>query len=236
MSKNVIILHGWNSHLKNWEPIIKLLTKQKINVYQPTMPGFGKKPTRNPMRTNDYANWLRGFIKNKNLKSVILVGHSFGGQVAIQFTASFPKLVNKLVLINSAGIRPSQTPKKLLFFILAKLGKLIFLLPFINKLAKPAKKILYKIAREGDYFKASPVMKQTLKLINKEDQQKNLSNINTPALILWGAKDFITPLKDGQKIHQLLSNSRLITFPSATHGLPFQKPLQVINKILWFIS
>lgn len=236
MDQHIIILHGWNSHLANWQPFNQLLRKHTSHLYQPTMPGFGESKIKTPLTTTDYVSWLDNYISQKKLKQVVLIGHSFGGQVAIQFSATYPKKVSKLILINSAGIRPSQTPKKLFFYVSAKLGKIIFSLPLIRHFSNKAQKFLYKAAREGDYFKASPVMKQTLKLINKDDQKDNLEKITTPTLILWGKKDFITPLKEGRKIHQLLINSKLFTYSSASHGLPFQKSKAVINKILWFIS
>lgn len=236
MVKNIVVLHGWASHLANWQPFVKSLKAKGYKVYQPTMPGFGKTKTKKPWSTQDYADWLLSFLESKKLAKTILIGHSFGGQVAIQFTCLNHKKVSKLILVNSGGIRPKLTTKRAFFWILAKLGKILFSLPLIKSFASLARKLLYKAAREGDYFKASPIMKQTLTKVIKEDQKKILPAISTPTLLLWGQKDTMTPIKDGRLLHQLLPNSKLFVFKSARHGLPFTHTKKVVAKILWFIS
>lgn len=236
MKSNLVILHGWASHQKNWQPFIKILKNLGANVYQPAMPGFLENIIDVPHSTADYVNWLKQFLKKNRINKPTLIGHSFGGQVAINFTVKNPSKVNRLILINSAGIRNQLNIKKLFFLVLAKTGKVVFSLPLLNNLFSIAQRFLYKAAHEGDYYQASPVMKETLKIINKEDQTKHLKSIDTPTLILWGEKDTITPLKDGEKIHQLMPNSKLVIYPNTTHGLPFQAPKKIANKILWFIS
>jgi len=156
--------------------------------------------------------------------------------VAINFTAKNPSRVKKLVLISSGGVRPRFTLKKIVFLIIAKIGKSIFSLPLLNRLFSKAQKLLYQAAREGDYYQASPLMKKTLQLITKEDQTKNLTKIKSPSLILWGGQDITTPLKDGKLMAKLLPRSFFKVFPNSTHALPFQKPSQVVKQILWFIS
>jgi pimeloyl-ACP methyl ester carboxylesterase len=228
MPKSIIILHGWGSDLKKWQPLKDLLQKQGFKVFLP------KLPNQKPMNTADYADWLNQHTKKIN--QFYLIGHSFGGQIAINFTAQYPQKVSQLILINSAGIRKKISPKRIIFRPIAKLGKLIFSLPLIKSLTQPAKKLLYKATRESDYLKASPIMKQTLTTIVKEDQQANLKKIKTPTLILWAAKDKFTPLSQGKLIAKLIANSTLEIYPHATHGLPFHQPQAVAKKILWFIS
>jgi len=228
MVKTFVILHGWESDLKKWQPLKQLFQKQGFKVFLP------KLPSQKPINTLDYVKWFNQ--QTKNLKKFYLIGHSFGGQIAINFTAEFPQKVAKLILINSAGIRKKTSPKRLIFWPIAKSGRLLFSLPFFNRWEKPAEKLLYQAARESDYFKATPAMKQTLKIITREDQKDNLKKIKTQTLILWGAKDKITPLAHAKIMDKILSQSTLAVFPDTTHGLPFQQPETVCQKILWFIS
>jgi len=228
MSKNIVILHGWGSDLTKWSPFKKLLQQAGFKVYLP------KLPNNKPMSTDDFSLWLNQYLKKLNKFS--LIGHSFGGQIAVNYTAKYPRKVTQLILINSSAIRNKLNFKRLFFLPFAKLGKLIFSLPLLKSLAAPAKKLLYKSAQESDYFKATLTMKQTMKIITQENQQSNLEKITTPTLILWGEQDKTTPLSQGKLTARLIKNSTLKIFPHATHGLPFQKPQAVIKKILWFIS
>jgi len=236
MSKPIVILHGWGSTSKKWSPLKKILTNKGFRVFVPSLPGFGKQFISTPMSTQDYANWLAKYLETKKLSKINLVGHSFGGQVAINFTAKHPQKVNKLILINSAGIRNKPNLKRLVFTPIAKLGKTFFTLPpfcFIKSLAQHT---FYRFLRETDYYQASPVMKQTLKKILTEDQQNQMRKITRPTLVLWAEKDTYTPLVDGQLTNQLIKQSQLKVISKATHGLPFHQPQVVAKKILWFIS
>jgi len=236
MLKPIVILHGWGSDLKKWQPLKKTLQTQGFKVFLPSLPGFGKQSIFAPMSTQDYTNWLDKYLTTKKLSQINLVGHSFGGQIAINFTANYPQKVNKLILINSAGIRNKLSLKRLVFTPIAKLGKIFFTLPpfcFIKSLAQHT---FYRFLRETDYYQASPAMKQTLKKILTEDQQDQMRKITRPTLILWSQHDTYTPLADGQLTNKLIKKSQLKVIPKATHGLPFHQPQAVAKKILWFIS
>ena len=236
MVKNIVVLHGWASHLANWQPFVRSLKKNGYRVYQPTMPGFGKTKITKPWTTQDYADWLLSFLESKKITKTILVGHSFGGQVAIQLTSQFPKKIDKLVLINSAGIRSQWTLKKFIFYLIAKTGRVLFSLEFLRGLAHPVRKFFYKAIRQKDYYQATTVMKKTLTRVVKEDQRIALPKIKKQVLLLWGRNDTTTPIKDGRLMDKLLPNSKLITYQSARHGLPFTHTKKVVAKILWFIS
>lgn len=218
--KTIVILHGWGSDIKRWLPVKKLLANNGFKVYLPKLPGDR---VRN---TTDYSAWVSHYTRN--LKQFCLLGHSFGGQIAINFTAQHPNQVQKLILINSAGIRNKLNLKRLFFLPLAKITK--FFIP--DKL----KGVFYRFILETDYFKATPQMKQTLKLVVKEDQQTNLSKISRPTLIIWGSQDKLTPLADGQLIHRLIKNSQFEVFPDARHGLPFTHSQALVSLVKNFIS
>ena len=236
MTKNILILHGWASHLANWQPFVKLLTQKGFSVYQPTMPGFGKTKIKSPWNTQDYVNWLNQYLTKNKLTKIVLIGHSFGGQVAIQFTSQFPKIVYKLVLISSAGIRTQWTLKRFIFYLIAKTGRMLFSLEFLRGLFHPVRKFFYKAIRQKDYYQASRVMKKTLAKVVREDQRKFLSKIEKQVLMFWGQKDTTTPVKDGRLMNKLLPNSKLIIYKEASHSLPFTHTRKLIKRITWFIS
>ncbi len=218
MTPTLIILHGWGSDLSRWRPLVKKLESAGIKVFLPKLP---EDKVRN---IADFSRWI--FDETKNLPSFFLLGHSFGGQIAINFTAHYPDRVKKLILIASAGVRKPSW-KSALFLPLAKVFKFAPL---------ELKRLAYRAIGETDYVKASPVMKETMKLILKEDQQVNLKKITVPTLLLWGKRDQYTPLNYAKLIQSVLPNSQLIIFPDGKHGLPFTHAEQIKEKILWFVG
>ncbi|MFH0943062.1 MAG: alpha/beta hydrolase [Candidatus Beckwithbacteria bacterium] len=232
----IVILHGWNSQLSRWQAVVKQLEKLKIKVYLPALPGFNHQLLTKPYNTCDYVVWVKQYLEKKSIKRCILIGHSLGGQIACQLAAVNPQLVAKLILINSAGIRPGITLKRLIFIPIAKIGKWFFSLKPIRPLQQPFRQLLYLAARESDYLKSSPLMRQTLIQVINEDQQSSFTQISCPALLIWGGQDRMTPLKYGRKIHSLISGSKLIIFPSASHGLPFTHSEALVKEIIRFIN
>ena len=212
----LVILHGWGSDLSRWRPLVSAL-KPDFPVFLPQLP---QDKVRN---TAAYSDWL--YEKTKQLLPFVLLGHSFGGQVAINFTARYPKRVAKLVLIGSAGVRRTSLKAKLLLSV-AKV---------FNFMPDKLKQFAYRAIGETDYVNASPVMKKTMHLILKEDQQENMRKIDAPTLILWGKQDHYIRLRDGRLTQQLIKNSVLAEF-NAKHSLPFSHAAEVAQKILWFIG
>lgn len=235
MKPPIIILHGWGSRIEKWQPLKKELEKAGFEVFLPYLPGFGQaKPPKKPWSVSDYVNWLKNYLKEKSLKNYFLIGHSFGGRLAIKLASQKPTGLKGLILINSAGIKPRNYFKRLIFFILAKVGKIIFLLPPFCFLAYSARKTLYQLAREKDYFKTRGVMRATFKKVISEDLKGYLRKIKTPTLILWGKKDSSTPLQDGELMARFIPGSRLFVFPKAGHSLPWQLAKEVAQKIVQF--
>ena len=222
--KTAVVLHGWASNPAHWSQVIKGLKDNGFKVLKPDLPGFTV-PISKPYNTQDYVDWLKNYLRGKG--KVVLIGQSFGGQIAIQFTAQNPLMVERLVLIGSAGIRRELNLKKQIFWLLAKMGKILTALPL-------AKKILYKLAREWDYAKASPLMKETLRLIVKDDQQTNLRKVLTPTLLLWGSRDRYTPINQGQLMHRLIKGSTLKVFDGEGHGLHFTRATDLVKAITEF--
>ncbi len=177
-----------------------------------------------------------------NYKKIILIGHSFGGRIAIKYAVKYSEKIEKLILTGAAGIKHPLTLKQKLFYILAKIGKKVFSLleeaklPIGSLASECAQKLLYKAAREKDYFSASPKMKEIMKNIIIEDLTPILNQINIPTLLLWGRDDHSTPLSDGKIMNGKIENSKLEIIDNANHSLPYQKPKEFAETVLKFIK
>lgn len=174
----------------------------------------------------------------KPLRKFILIGHSFGGQIAIKYAMKYPEKINELILTGAAGIKHKLTAKQKMLFILAKSGKLIFSLPVINIFKIPIYKLFSKIARQRkkDYYCASPKMKEIMKNVLAEDLTPILDKIKVPTLLVWGKLDNSTPLSDGKLMNEKIENSELVIFDDANHSLPYQKPEEFARIVEEFIK
>lgn len=216
----LVILHGWGGLLAKWQPLAGRLKRKKISVR------LLKIPADKPRNIRDFSQWLK--FKTKTLAPFYLLGHSFGGQIAIDFAAHHPDRVRGLILLSSAGVRRRTLKARLLIPIAKIIKHLVPVSPLLRRR-------LYRIIRETDYDRATPAMKATMRQILAEDQQENMKKIINPALIIWGEKDSYTPLWQGRLTHRLIKNSRLVVVSGGRHGFPFTHGKTLISKILWFM-
>ena len=107
----VILLHGWLANLKTMQPIADGL-KQKFKVYNMDIIGFGESDLPdNPMNTDDYGDFIKKITRSLNIKEPILIGHSNGGRAIINAVGRGIVLPKKVVLIDSAGLKPKRSLK-----------------------------------------------------------------------------------------------------------------------------
>ena len=244
--KTLVILHGWQSSKEKWQKVKEILEKEGIKVIIPDLPGF--KPETTLTKTwnlDDYIKWLKDFLFKKRTtcpelaEGFFLLGHSFGGRVAIKFAEKYPEKLKGLILVAAAGIKkkPSLFGK-----ILSWGGKLVRKLkieeiPLIKTFWKLFRKFFYcYILRKTDYFQTSGFLKETMKNILAEDLTPLLERISVQTLILWGKKDKITPLKDALLMKEKIKNSRLEVFEKIGHSLRRESPELLIQKIKEFIK
>lgn len=208
----VILLHGWGMSSKTFIDTINLL-KQKYTVYAIDLPGFGKSSEPdNAYRLYEYVQLLNNFISDKNIIKPIIAGHSFGGRIAIKY-ASLTSNIHKLILIDSAGLKPKHhwlTNFKILKYKLLKKWYRITknVMGYNN---------LIKNSGSNDYKQASLVMKKTLSNVVSEFLNTDLKKIKVETLIIWGANDTVTPFRDALKLRRKIKNSGLVVLDDVGH-------------------
>ncbi len=224
-----IILHGWGQNANHWLEVAKLLSPQYQYLLL-DLPGFGNSQhllMEHPS-VPDYTIFLVHFIKKLKLSRPILLGHSFGGQIALDFAIKYPQALSKLILVSPAGIR-RLTKKQLV-----KRRIYRFLKPIKSLLPSFLQSKLRYFFTSSDYAVALGKHKEILKQIIKYDLTPDLSAIHTPTYILWGDLDTAIPNR-GKEMTDLIPDSRLfILYGADHHPHLFKRELlsKTINRLL----
>lgn len=240
----LIILHGWQSSKEKWQLVKQALEKQGFEVIAPDLPGFKPETALStPWTLNDYVAWLKKFTERacperaKRAKGFFLLGHSFGARITIKFAEKYPEMLKGLILVSAAGIKNKSFSTKAFrkgAEIIKKLN--IEEMPFAKGLWQFFKKFFYRfILRKTDYFKASPVLKQTVKNALEEDLSPLLEKISVPTLIIWGKNDKITPLKHAYLMKEKINNSQIVILDKIGHTPHLENPEGLVDKIVKFL-
>ncbi len=219
-SKPVLLcLHGWGGSRESFTELRAALKGADVTVLTPDLPGFGKEPEpRHPWTVTDYAEWVERFAEKKGIDGgLLLLGHSHGGRIALKVAYRGKVKIQHLSLCAAAGIRHPKHIRRALGLMIAKPGKLLLSLPVLKQLDGLGKKVLYKLFRVHDYEEASPVMRETLVNVSKEDLRALLPHIKVPTDIFWGEKDGMTPVSDAHVMHEQITRSKLHLFPGVRH-------------------
>lgn len=233
--KNIILLHGWGANYQYFNNIIINLS-QKYCVYAIDLPGFGKSDTPSIiMGTHDYANIIKHFINNLKIKNPTIIAHSFGGKITLDLAINNPTLLEKIILIDSAGIKKKKSIIKRFKTYQYKTLKKIITSIYSKERSEYLIDDLRKKYGSKDYNECEGIMQKILIKVVNEDYKNELNLINTPTLLIWGEKDIDTPLKDAYIMEKSIKNSGLVIIKNAKH-FPFisnsYEFLIIINKFL----
>ncbi len=230
-TKNYIVfLHGWGADKSSF-------LWMKNYFYSHTLifldfPGFGESlEPEVSWSVFDYVEDLKKLLDQFEIDSLVLVGHSFGGRVAIKFSYLYQNDYNefKVCLIDSAGILPRRN---------LKYYYKIYKYKLVKKIAKKCKKYEKTLSKYGsnDYKQLSNVMKETFKKVVNEDLSFEAKFISKPAIIIWGSKDKDTKLYMAKKLHKLITRSELHIIKNAGHYSFLDNPSEVLFLLDTFIK
>ena len=222
--KDVLLLHGWGQNIQMMKPIgDNLCSNHRITIID--FPGFGESDEPStPWTIDDYSLLIENLVRELNIRKPIVMGHSFGGRVAIHFSADNP--IEKLVLFGSPCIREN---KKLP--LSTRILKKLKTLPGMDKLGEEMKKYI----GSRDYKAASPIMRQTLVNVINEDLSSYARKIEEPTLLIWGEADTEAPVDDARELEKIMIDAALIILPG-THYAYLENLGQVINILNSFLK
>ena len=221
---DVVLLHGWGQNIAMMKPIGDRLQKNhRITILD--FPGFGEsEEPKTALTVYDYCEILEELLKKLKVKKPVIMGHSFGGRIAIIYASR--NEVEKVVLFGSPCIRKEVKPS-LKLRMLKSLKKI----PGINKLEGFAKNHM----GSRDYKNASEIMKKILVNVVNEDLSECAKKINVPTLLIWGDRDTEASVEDAKELEKIIPDAGLIVLPNSTHYAYLENLPQVINILNNFL-
>ena len=239
----ILFLHGVGSDLSQWDRNYPDLAK-KYRVLGIDLPGFGKSDKPRIEYTLDfYCAVIETLLTRQNIKKVTLVGHSFGGHLAVYFSLHRAEKVNNLIIVDGAGIQeftPGQKQFILTQYDIRKLsnpnphelrfGLQMGFVKWEDRYEKTVQEriALSKTPEYKDY--AFAVNKCVMAMLDK-NVKGELPSLKIPTLIVWGAKDALVPPSVAQEAHELIEESELAIIPECGH-FPMIEKSGEFNRII----
>lgn len=192
--RNLVFLHGWGCSMSSFEFVARAMVRT-CRVLNLDLPGFGRSdPPQEDWGVTEYAECVATLLRELRMTPCVLVGHSFGGRIAIKLAAERPELVCGVVLVDSAGIRPRLSLKKRRSIAAYKRAKARGECP---------------TGGSRDFANAGPLRGTLVRVVN-EDLTPLLHEIAAPCLLFWGNKDRETPLWMARRMKRLIPNAGLV--------------------------
>lgn len=230
----ILMLHGWQDSLHTFDALVPLLAEGR-RVVRLDLPGFGQSQ-QPPLdwSLQDYASCVQVFVQKLNLSVAVVVGHSFGGRIALKSISTHLLNPQQLVLIGCAGLAQRKNLRNVVFKVLAKIGKVVIFIPPFIFWRKQLRSALYR--RAGSDYLNTGALKDIFIRVIAEDLSSAAAQVPTPSLLIWGEQDAATPLAEGQKLAQLMPHATLKVIPSAGHFVHTEQPAAVAQLITEFLA
>jgi pimeloyl-ACP methyl ester carboxylesterase len=219
----LLLLHGWGATKELMLPIAQRLPGYRVIV--PDLPGFGATESPpSPWGVDEYSAWVIALLDRLGVARTHIAAHSNGGRVAIALAATWPERVGRLVLTDSAGIRPShglQYQWRVRTFKLLRAAARSRGLPRLLRRAAGR-----RAERRGsvDYRAASGTLRASMVRLVNADLRPQLSRLRVPTLLIWGDRDEETPLSDARTMERLIPDAGLVLLEGSGHFAYAEQP------------
>tara|TARA_R110000782_G_scaffold117364_4_gene207805 strand:+ start:128768 stop:129700 length:933 start_codon:yes stop_codon:yes gene_type:complete len=223
----IVLIHGFSFSLETWDGWAKGLA-ENYRVIRYDLSGHGLSDPNPAMRygTQDRVRQLKKLLKRLHVHKVILAGNSYGGLIAWNFAAQFPRRVDKLILIDSAAYtingvtdKPAPVPPAMHDYLMkpapaavAYSASQIFAHP--EQLPSERLELMRAmIARPGN----GPALLAHLEQFTLPEPDTLLGQIRAPTLILWGRSDKVIPVAHAHLLDAAIPHSETIIYDDVGH-------------------
>lgn len=252
----IVLLHGLASDASTWHPLLDLLPDH-VTAIAPDLPGHGQSDGGAQDYTlAGHANIVRDLLAALGVPRATLVGHSYGGGVALQLAYQHPDLCERLVLVSSGGLGPDVA----WILRLASLPGAEVVLPLIapgvvrdagNAFWAAVHKVGFRApgleqswraystladpATRGAFLRTlRGVIGPTGQVLSARDRLYLAAGL--PTLIVWGARDRTIPIDHGRAAHESLPNSELVILQDSAHFPHHEQPHALVAALTDFLD
>jgi pimeloyl-ACP methyl ester carboxylesterase len=246
--QTIVLLHGFLSSTFSFRRLIPLL-KDSFNIISIDLPPFGKSKnsTLYTYSLENQAKTVIRLLEYLKINSVILVGHSMGGQVALNICYQKPEVVSQAILLCSSGyLKKSKLPLVLSSYI-------PFFYLYVKRwlassgVEKNLKNVVHDHSLIDEtmisgylqpFTEDNAIFKGLAKMIRDREGDlttEQLQKITTPCLLIWGEHDKVVPVHIGERLTKDLKDSQLIILKSTGHLVPEERPMEVFKHLLKFV-
>jgi pimeloyl-ACP methyl ester carboxylesterase len=243
----VILIHGLAASLFSWRHTMLPLARAgyRVIAYDNRGFGFSEKPARG-YTNRDYVMLLLSLLDSLKVDEAILVGHSMGGAIAAEAALARPERVRALVMVDAAGmgvrwpfmLRVARWPVVSALFeqfrgrgATARILKALYADP--SRVTEQEIDQYYAPVAEPGFERS---LRGVLAAYRFDALRGRLDSIETPTLVMWGAKDRVIPATVGRQMVAHLQLGAFVQFPNAGHDLPEELPGEFNRTLLAFLA
>lgn len=254
--KTLFLFHGYGSSGYNWDDFLPLLdtTGYRVVIFDLKGAGFSSRPLGQDYSVAENARIINRFIRDYKIKDYVLMGHSFGGGVALVSTllsqASEASMPSGLVLLNSLSynvslpffVRLAQVPVVSPLAIDALSPKLMAKVSLMRAFHDNSK-IRQDQLRRYAYFMAqhdyADAVTQTARDMVPEGVDllvEAYASIAVPALVIWGEGDTVLPVELGERLAAEMQNAQLLKIADCGHNSQEECPGAFAHAVNEFLT
>lgn len=236
----VLLVHGFAQSHRTWLANLEALAS-RFRVFAVDLPGFGASTKVALPRLEDYEDFLVRLLEGQGLASAHVVGHSFGGLMAMGLALDHPAQVRSLAVLGTSGMGPTLTDfrSKMAHARTRKEIKTV-----ISRAFHDPARINGQIEAivEGQLaYRAQPGVMELLAEVNDRGAawiaavQSRLNDIKVPMLVLWGSEDSATSPANADRVRGL-PNVEVHLFEGAGHAAQFEAADAFNAKLMQFLD
>jgi 2-hydroxy-6-oxonona-2,4-dienedioate hydrolase len=231
----VILLHGLGGAKEFWLANIGALAP-KYHVYAIDQIGFGQsdKPLLD-YKIATFADFLYGFMQEEKIAKATLVGSSFGGWIATDFAVQHPEMVDKLVLVDAAGLTWQAPLPDLNPSTIAGWRTLIELV-FYDKKMVSDEGVMQAFAQHMRNNDGYTIQRTVASFASPQFEDGKLASIHAATLVVWGRQDELIPLASGEKLRDGIAGAKLVVLEHCGHVPQIEKPAEFNQTLLEFLG
>lgn len=224
----IIVLHGLMGTLSNFDGVLNYFSTKGYKVIIPELPIYSLPLLKTNVK--NISKFLKEFMAFKNIDETVLLGNSLGGHIALYFTKLNLKNVTGLVLTGSSGLYEKSMgdtyPKRGNYEYIKEKTQEVFYDPAVAT-KEMVDEVYSSVNDRSRVIKTLAIAKSAI----RHNMAKDLPAMNTPACIIWGKNDTVTPPEVAFEFDKLLPDSNLYWIDKCGHTPMMEHP-EEFNKIL----